>query len=507
MNKRGIVYLVGAGPGDPGLFTVKGVECLQQAEVVVFDRLANPELIKYVPREAEKIYVGKASSDHTLSQEGINQLLVDKAREGKVVVRLKGGDPFVFGRGGEEALFLREHGIEFEVVPGVTSAIAVPAYAGIPVTHRDLTSTLALITGHERPDKTESSIQWDKVAAGIGTLVFLMGLENLGFIVRNLVKHGRHPSTPCAVIRQGTLPGQKVLAGTLENIEEKVREEGFRPPAIIVVGEVVGLREQLNWFESRPLFGKRIVVTRSRAQASRLSAMIASLGGEAVELPAIKIVSTEDMTPLHRALDELDSFGWILFTSVNGVKIFLDELLQTGRDVRDLKGLRIGAIGPATAQALTQNRLVVEVIPEEYRAEGMARALKGRVQAGDKVLLPRARGARSVLPEVLTQWGVQVSEVHLYEARAEEPSTEQRDIVLSGEVDAITFTSSSTVNNFVRIIGEENIEQLNDRVKIACIGPISAETAANWGFTVDMVAEEYTIPGLVGALVKMLGNQ
>ena len=272
-----------------------------------------------------------------------------------------------------------------------------------------------------------------------------------------------------------------------------------------MVGEVVGLREQLNWFESRPLFGKRIVVTRSRAQASRLSARSIP-GREAVELPAIKIVPAADMTPLHRALDELDSFDWILFTSVNGVKLFLDELLQTGRDVRDLKGLRIGAIGPATAHALTQNRLIVEVIPEEYRAEGMARALEGRVQAGDKVLLPRARGARSVLPEVLNQWGVQVSEVHLYEARAEEPSVEQRDIVLSGDVDAVTFTSSSTVNNFVRIIGEENVGRLNDRVKIACIGPISAETAANWGFTVDVVAEEYTIPGLVEALVKMLGD-
>lgn len=507
MQKKGLVYLVGAGPGDPGLFTVKGVECLKKAEVVVYDRLVNPKILEYINPGAELIYVGKASSDHTLTQDGINQVLADEAVKGKVVVRLKGGDPVVFGRGGEEALFLHERGISFEIVPGITSAIAVPAYAGIPVTHREMTSTLAVITGHERPDKKESSIQWDKIATGIGTLVFLMGVENLGFIVRNLLAHGRAPTTPCALIRWGTLPKQEVLTGTLENIETKVREAKFAPPAIIVVGEVVELRDQLNWFENKPLFGKSIVVTRSRAQASQLSAMIEALGGEAIEVPTIIIVPNADMSALHHTFERLESFNWLLFTSVNGVKIFLTELVKSGRDIRDLKGMRIGAIGPATRDALKNMGLVVEFVPEEYRAEGIIQVLEGQINSGDKVLLPRARGARSVLPRMLREWGADVTEVELYEAKTGQIKPGYRDMIMQGKVDAITFTSSSTVHNFVKIIGEEHIENINRTTKIACIGPITADTAIGRGFTVDVIADEYTIPGLVDALVKMFSQR
>jgi len=506
LKRQGIVYLVGAGPGDPGLFTLKGVECLKKAEVVVFDRLVNPRILAYAGPEAEMIYVGKASSTHTLTQDKINQLLADKACEGKVVVRLKGGDPFVFGRGGEEALFLQERGIAFEIVPGITSAVAVPAYAGIPVTHRDLTSTLAIITGHERLEKQESSIQWDKIATGVGTLVFLMGLENLNFIVNKLVTHGRNPETPCALIRWGTTPEQKVLTGTLANIEARMREAGFKPPALIVVGEVVGLRERLNWFENKPLFGKRIVVTRSRTQASRLSALIEELGGEALEVPTIEIVPNPDMKPLQRAFTQLESFDWLIFTSVNAVKIFLDQLCSAGGDIRDLKDVSIVAIGPATCEVLSQKGLRVDYVPEEYRAEGIVELLQGRVQTGDRVLIPRARGARNVIPAILGDWGADVTEVHIYEARPASIRPEHRDMITAGRVDAITFTSSSTVNNFVKMIGEDGVRNIDRITKVACIGPITAETARRQGFTVDAVASEYTIPGLVDALVKMFNE-
>lgn len=507
MSEKGTVYLVGAGPGDPGLFTVKGVKCLQKADVVVYDRLVSPEILKHAPSGAQMVYVGKASSNHTLSQEAINQLLVDEALKGKVVVRLKGGDPFVFGRGGEEALFLRENGIDFEVVPGVTSAVAVPAYAGIPVTHRDMTSTLAIVTGHERPEKLKSSIRWDNIATGAGTLVFLMGVENLGFIVQRLVACGRAATTPCALIRWGTLPGQQVLTGTLGDIEERVKEAGFEPPAVIVVGEVVELRERLQWFENKPLFGKKIVVTRSRPQASRLSAMIEDLGGIPLEFPTIKIVPNPDMTSLYRALEELESFDWIIFTSVNGVEIFLAELLQSGRDIRDLKGVRIAAIGPATCDALARRGLAVDFIPDEYRAEGITEGLRGQVKAGDRVLLPRARGARVILSQVLKDWEAEVTEVQLYEAKAADVRSEYLEMILAGEVDVITFTSSSTVNNFVKMIGEDNVAGVDRAVRVACIGPVTADTAVSHGFTVDTIAGEYTIPGLVDALVKMFNEQ
>jgi len=499
---KGKVYLVGAGPGDPGLLTLKGKRLLESADVVVYDRLVGDEILAMAGPEAEMIYVGKVSGRHALPQDEINALLVQKAAEGKKVVRLKGGDPFLYGRGGEEAQFILEHGFEYEVVPGITSAIAVPAYAGIPVTHRDATSSFAVITGHEKPGKSESSINWKEIATGIGTLVFLMGVENLSFICENLVTNGRDPATPVALIREGTRPAQEVISGTLADIVEKVAEAGFKPPAVIVVGEVVELREELQWVEKLPLWGKRIVVTRARAQASALAEGISELGGRAIEFPSILIKPEEDLRPLHRAFLALDKYEWIIFTSVNAVDIFFDELIRQNQDIRNLQGIKLCAIGPATEKRLTGRGLRVDTIPDEYRAEGIIEQLKTRVQPGQWVLLPRARGARAILPDTLSKLGAHVNEIYLYEAvTASKVSRESLDEIMKGNIDYLTFTSSSTVVNFVKIVGEENVGRIAGQTRVACIGPVTAETAENMGFTVHLTAKEYTISGLLQALI------
>ncbi|NLB17221.1 MAG: uroporphyrinogen-III C-methyltransferase, partial [Syntrophomonadaceae bacterium] len=342
MNNKGMVFLVGAGPGDPGLLTVKAADLIKKCDVIVYDRLVGPKIIAGAAENVERVFVGKESNNHSLPQEEINQLIVQRARQGKMVVRLKGGDPFVFGRGGEEAEFLRLNNIPFEVVPGVTSAVAAPAYAGIPVTHRDFTSTLTIITGHERPDKKKSSIPWEQIAAGKGTLVFLMGVENLGTIVSNLIAFGRSPETPVALVRWGTLPDQEVLTGTLHNIVDEVKTQGFRPPAVIVVGEVVKLREELRWFDNRPLSGRTIVVTRARNQASRMVAELEGLGAQVIEFPTIKIKPIA-APGLQACLTKMSEYSWLTFTSVNGVKEFISQLHELGFDIRDLKGPRICA--------------------------------------------------------------------------------------------------------------------------------------------------------------------
>lgn len=497
------VYLVGAGPGDPGLFTLKGKRLLEKAEVVVYDRLVGDDILAMANPEAEMIYVGKVSGRHALPQDEINALLVQKATEGKMVVRLKGGDPFLYGRGGEEAQYVLQHGFQYEVVPGITSAIAVPAYAGIPVTHRDATSSFAVITGHEKPGKTESSINWKEIATGIGTLVFLMGVENLGFICESLINNGRDPATPVALIREGTRPQQEVISGTLSNIVDKVAQAGFKPPAVIIVGEVVELRQELQWVESLPLWGKRIVVTRARAQASALAEGINELGGQAIEFPSILIKPEEDLRPLHRAFQSLDKYEWIIFTSVNAVDIFFDELIRQGMDIRDLKGVKICAIGPATEKRLIDRGLRVDSIPDEYRAEGIIKELKTRIVPSQWVLLPRARGARAILPDSLHRLGAHVNEVYLYEAiTASKLSRDSLDQILNGAVDYLTFTSSSTVTNFVKIVGEENVPRIAEQIKVACIGPVTADTARKMGFIVHITADEYTISGLLKALVQ-----
>ncbi|HEX3010445.1 MAG TPA: uroporphyrinogen-III C-methyltransferase [Syntrophomonadaceae bacterium] len=500
--RKGIVYLIGAGPGDPGLFTIKGHSLLKEAEVVVYDRLVNSDILSCIREDAELIYVGKASSNHALSQDEINQLLVEKLAAGKKVARLKGGDPFLFGRGGEEAEFVRNHGFDYEVVPGVTSAIAVPAYAGIPVTHRDAASSIAIITGHEKPGKQNSSIKWKELANGADTLVFLMGIENLGFITRQLMENGKSADTPVALVRWGTLPDQEVLTGTLENINHKMEESEFLPPAVTIIGNVVNLRNQLAWVEKRPLWGKRIVITRARTQASALANQLRELGADVIEFPTIKINQESDLSQLHYALSNIESYAWIIFTSVNGVDIFFDEMIKFGLDIRCLQGISICAIGPATRESLRKRGIRADIVPSEFRAEGLIEELQKNIKPGQSVLLPRAGGARAILPESIRDLGAHVSEINLY--RAEPVSyigNKVIDQIVNRQIDLITFTSSSTVHNFVDIIGQENVDKLTD-VKIGCIGPITADTARDYGFTVAITAGEYTIAGLVQAILE-----
>lgn len=505
MSGKGKVYLVGAGPGDPGLITVKGLECVRKADVIVYDRLAGRGILSHASPDAELIYVGKGPDRHTMKQEEINRLLVERAMAGKAVTRLKGGDPFVFGRGGEEAEALCNAGLPFEVVPGITSAVAVPAYAGIPVTHRGFTSTFAVITGNEDPDKEGSDIDWEKISTGAGTLIFLMGMGNISSITARLVRHGRPPGTPAAVIRWGTTAGQRTVTGTLEDIAERAAREGFANPSVIVVGEVVGLRDRLNWFEKKPLFGCKVLVTRSRGQASYLSRAIEDLGGEAVEFPAITIADPDDFGPLDRAVAGADKYRWIIFTSVNGVRYFFGRLFKSGRDIRDLKGVNICAIGPKTRDSLAAYGLMVEYVPSEYRAEKIAAGLKGRILPGDAVLLPRADIARKDLVHLLEQEGARVDDVAAYRTVAGEGGREEISRMLrNGEIDIITFTSSSTVRNFVFMSGLRP-EELPAGVKVACIGPVTADTARQTGLPVHIEAEEYTIEGLIKAIIKGIG--
>ncbi len=502
--KKGKVYLVGAGPGDPGLLTLRGREVLEKAEVVIFDYLANQELLKFAPPGAELIYVGKKGSDHTLGQEAINALLVEKGSD-KVVVRLKGGDPFVFGRGGEEALALVENGIAFEAVPGISAAAAVPAYAGIPLSHRDFTSTIAFITGHERADKEKhkSKILWDKISTGAGTLVFFMGVRNLPDICRNLLRYGRPPDTPVALIRWGTTPMQQTVTGTLSDIVLKVKQANFQPPAMIVVGEVVRCRDELNWFERRPLFGKKILITRAREQASDFKVQLDQLGAGCIEFPTIAIAPPPSWEPLDSAIRNLSQYHWTIFTSVNGVKFFIQRLLAAGRDARDLKGIRIAAIGPKTAEALESVMLRPDLVPSEYRAEAILEALSGQRIRAKRFLMPRALAAREILPTQLRERGAEVDVVPAYQTVLPEQDVHKiRALLTDCEIDCLTFTSSSTVSNFFTLIDKEDLRNCRDRMAVACIGPITAQTASGFGLKTSIMPSEYTIRGLVDSIVS-----
>lgn len=495
---KGKVFLVGAGPGDYQLTTLKAVACLKQADVVVYDRLADDRLLSFTRQDVELIYVGKASSQHTLRQQDINKLLVEKALEGKTVVRLKGGDPFVFGRGGEEALELVAHDIEFEIVPGITSAIAVPSYAGIPVTHRGIATSFAVITGHEDPNKPESTIKWDKLALGVDTLVFLMGVENLPHITKKLMEHGRNPNTPAAVIRWGTKPSQVVLTTTVERAAQDVADAGIKPPAIFIVGEVVNLREQLTWFDNKPLFGKRVIVTRSREQASELTARLEALGAECVELPAINIEPVPSYAELDKAIVELGTYQWLIFTSVNGVKYFFERLAAAGGDARKLAQLKVAAIGTGTAAYLKNFGIKADIIPLEFRAEGILEALKDEMMPGTRILIPRAQVARDVLPQGLTALGAEAVVVPAYRTMAHRGNV---DLAELKNTDYITFTSSSTVTNFLEITGVQG-RQILQKAKIACIGPITAATCVEHDVKPAIIAQTFTINGLVEAIIK-----
>jgi len=498
----GKVYLVGAGPGDPGLLTIKGLECIRKADVLVYDYLAAPALLKHAGENTEQIYVGKKGGDHTLSQDGINALIAAKAMEGLTVTRLKGGDPFIFGRGGEEAEVLIEKGIPFEVVPGVTSAIAAPAYAGIPLTHRKFTATVAFVTGHEDPTKAQSRIDWEALARGIGTLVFLMGVKNLPHIVQKLKEHGRAPDTPVALVRWGTTLRQKTVTGTLDNIVGTVEKAGLKAPAVIVVGGVVGLRKTMQWFENRPLMGQRVVVTRAREQASNLVDRLSELGAHCLEYPTIEVGPPDDWQPLDAAIEKLPTYDWLVFTSVNGVKYFFQRLLAKGRDVRALGHLKTAVIGPVTRNRLADFGIHADIMPESYRAESVVAAFAGQALKGQRVLLPRAREARAVLPVELEKMGAAVDEITTYITRPVSSGAEELTSRLrAGEVDLITFTSSSTVTNFKALLPAEGWQDLLADVPIASIGPVTTETAQALGFKVAITADTYTIPGLCEAIV------
>ncbi|MFP6665326.1 MAG: uroporphyrinogen-III C-methyltransferase [Deltaproteobacteria bacterium] len=506
---QGIVYLVGAGPGDPGLLTLRGAQCLGRADVVVYDYLASVELLALAPPGAERIFGGKhGTGAHFLEQEQINELLVERARRGLCVVRLKGGDPMVFGRGAEEAEVLARAGIAWEVVPGVTSALAVPEMAGIPVTHRDWVSGVTVLTGHEAAGKENPRVRWELVASAGNTIVLLMGLTQMQANLAALMAHGLDPATPAAAIRWGTTPRQETVLGTVADLAEKVATGGLRPPVTLVIGEVVRLRESIEWFEKRPLFGRRIVVTRPRHQAPRLAELLREQGAEVLVCPAIEIEAM-DTAPLRAALEQLSSYDFLVLTSANGVDRFFAVLDECGLDMRALAGLRIAAIGPQTARRLASRHVNADIIPTEYRAEGLLAALAGESLKGSRVLLPRAAGARPILPDTLRNQGALVDEVLTYRSiqPADAPARWQ-EILADGIPDCVTFTSSSTVEHFLAVVDAAPAGRAAlEAAKIACIGPITAATATAAGLQVAIEPDSYTVAALAQAITQALRNK
>ena len=494
----GKVYLVGAGPGDPGLITVKGMWALEQAQVVVYDRLVDPSQLQAVPDDAEVIFVGKARGRQELTQLEINQLLVDKAAQGFTVVRLKGGDPFVFGRGGEEALELKANGLPFEVVPGVTSAIAGPAYAGIPLTHRGISTTFTVVSGSEDPNKPESTIPWDILAKNGGTLVVLMGWKSLETILATLKEEGLPPTTPAALVQWGTWSDQQTVTGNIENILDKGQEAGLTPPVITVIGEVVNLRKDLAWFDKRTLFGKRVLVTRSRSQASRLCTLLEQSGANPVELPTIQISPLDDFSELDTTLERLTDYNWVIFASANAVESVFERLELKGKDARALAGTTVGAIGPATAQALANRGITTDFMPSHPVSEKVIKELSGRDWKGVSVLLPSADIGRHELEKGLAEMGAQVNRLSAYRNVPVAGVSDLAKRAFIDGVDVVTFTSSSTVRNLAEMLdGDLTAIQASF---IACIGPVTAATARELGLRVDLEASEHTVEGLVDAL-------
>jgi uroporphyrinogen III methyltransferase/synthase len=499
VSPDGIVYLVGAGPGDPGLVTARALELIERADAIVHDRLVPSALLSRARAGAELIDVGKRPGEPGLGQDGINQRLVELARAGKRVVRLKGGDPFVFGRGGEEAEALEQAGVPFEVVPGVTAGVAAPAYAGIPVTHREEASAVAFVTAHEDPSKPEAALDWAALAAFPGTLVFYMGVRTLPALSARLIEHGRPPDEPAAVIERGTLPGQRVVSAPLAQIAERAASEAIRAPALTVIGGVAALRDRLAWVERAPLFGRRVVITRARAQASELAARLAELGAEVVEAPAIRIEPRLDEPHVGRATAALAAgeVDVVCVTSPNGAELLMEALATAGYDARALAGATIAAIGPGTARALAEHGVRADLVPERSIAESLAAELIERGVEGRRVMIARAAEARDVLSETLTKAGAAVEVVVLYETVREELGEPERAAV--AEADYVTFTSSSTVRNFVDALGGRDGPA--ERARVVSIGPVTSATARSLGIRVDVEAARHDIDGLVAALL------
>ncbi|MBU2572740.1 MAG: uroporphyrinogen-III C-methyltransferase [Elusimicrobia bacterium] len=509
---KGKVYLVGGGPGDAGLLTLKGAECLRAADCVVYDALANADLLAHAPEKAEKIYVGKRGAVHALEQDEINSLLVRLARRGGTVVRLKGGDPFIFGRGGEEARELSAAKIPFEIVPGVSSAVASPAYAGIPVTDRSFAPMVTFITGHRR-DYSEGEkvtamgkkdrapdLPWASLASGGGTLVFLMGVSSLPLITEKLMAAGLSGATPAAIVSNGTTPRQVSISGRLSNIAELARKAGIKAPAVTVVGGVAGLRGKLAWFEKRPLFGKKIVVTRSREQAGALAQKLSALGAEVIIFPSIKIAPLKSFAALDREIMGLSGYNWVVFTSANGVDVFFARLKKLGLDARRFGAAKVAAIGPATAEALRLAGIEADVVPEKYVSEEILKTL-GKVKA-QKILLPRAAAARDALHAGLKSAGALVTEIPTYNTLPDRGNIAVlRRLLEAGAVSLVTFTSSSTVTGFLESFKGADKKLLKEAA-IGSIGPITSATLKKLGFKPDFEARRYTLPGLVEAALE-----
>jgi len=496
----GKVALVGAGPGDVGLLTLLGKTWIGRADVILYDHLVNLAMMRFAKSEVEKIYVGKIEGHKTMSQTAINELLVEKAQAGKIVVRLKGGDPFIFGRGGEEAQALKQAGVPFIVVPGISSAIGVPAYAGIPLTHRDFSSSVSIITGSNENDQQEGRIDWEKIASRAGTLVFLMGARKLPTIVENLTRFGKDPKTPVAVIQWGTTARQKTWTGTLASIVDIAMKEKILPPALTVIGEVVSLKPAIEWYEKLPLAGKTIVVTRAEDQSESFLNLLQDAGAEAYPFPVIQTVAPESWAPLDEALNRLKDYDGLIFTSTNGVKFFLQRLKETRTDIRELQGVRIYTIGPKTEDALAELGIQVDVVPKDFVAESLIESLQQENIQGKRFLLPRANIARSLLPEQIRAMGAEIDVVPAYQTII--PDYGMDDFIRrlqAGTISVITFTSSSTVTNFLQRLGDEQRPFLKD-VQIACIGPITADTAKKNGLSVDIIPQEYTVDGLASAI-------
>ncbi len=493
--RAGVVYLVGAGPGDPGLMTARSLELIASADAVFYDRLIPPGALDGVRPDAELVYVGKRPGVPSVPQEEIGERLIEAARAGRSVVRLKGGDPFVFGRGGEEGEALRAAGVEFEVVPGVTAGVAATAYAGIPVTHRDDASAVAFVTGHEDPEKSEAALDWKALAAFPGTLVLYMGVKRLGENAAALIEAGRDPGEPAAAVERGTMEGQRTVTATLGTIAAAVEREGVGAPALIVVGPVVERRGALAWLERRPLHGRHVVVTRARAQASGLAATLRDLGAEVVELPAIQIKPRIDTDEVRRAVERIGDYALVCLTSPNGVRLLFEALGAAELDARALAGATVAAIGPGTARILAERGIAADIVPERFVAEALVEALTGVEVEGRPVLIARATEARDLLPDALRDRGAEVDVVALYETIREDPEPEAIEAAQSA--DYVTFTSSSTVRNLTEALGE----RFPASARIVSIGPVTSETAREAGLTVDVEAERHDVGGLVEALL------
>ena len=500
MNKSGKIILIGAGPGDVSLLTLQGKTWLQKAEVILYDHLVNEDVLRFTQKDTQIFYVGKKEGVASLEQEKINSLLIEKAREGKVVIRLKGGDPFIFGRGGEEIQAAKNSNIPFLVVPGITSVTGVAAYAGIPLTHRHLSSTLSIITGSNEKNKGDMHIDWEKIASRLGTLVFLMGARKLPLIVEKLMKFGKSPETPIAVIQWGTTAKQKTWKGTLSTILEKASKEKISPPALTIIGEVVNLKPDIEWYEHLPLFGKSIVVTRKGDQAESMIERLRELGAEPVFFPVIETIAPDNWAPLDDALKNISRYDGLIFTSINGVRFFFQRLKQVHQDIRNLKDLQVYTIGPKTAEAVGNLGICVDIIPKDFVAEALIESIGKEKVNGKRFLIPRAAIAREVLPIKLREMGATIDVAPAYQTVLPKPKSDAfLKRLQSGDIDVLTFTSSSTVTNFLTLTGKNLLEEIK-KTRIACIGPITAKTAEDAGLKVDILPEKYTVTSLLDAI-------